>query len=58
MEPTMEAGLEAAGVLTAVPGPVVQIDEVRIHEAAAAYGCVGLTDDMENLHCPLCEQNK
>ncbi len=31
---------------------------VRIHEVAANYGCVGLTDDNENLRCPLCEQNK
>jgi len=31
MEPTMEAGLEPAGGMKAVPGPVVQIDEGRIH---------------------------
>ena len=30
MEPTMEAGLESAGGMKAVPGPVVQIDEGRI----------------------------
>jgi transposase-like protein len=30
MEPTMEAGLEPAGEMKAVPGPVVQIDEGRI----------------------------
>jgi putative transposase len=30
MEPTMEAGLEPAGGMKAVPGPVVQIDEGRI----------------------------
>ena len=32
--------------------------QVRIHEVAAAYGCVGLTDEKENLHCSLCQQNK
>jgi hypothetical protein len=32
--------------------------QVLIHEVAAAYGCVGLADDKENLHCPLCQQNK
>lgn len=31
---------------------------VRIHELATAYGCVGLTDNKENLHCSLCKQNK
>ncbi len=30
MEPTMEAGLEPAGGMKTVPGPVVQIDEGRI----------------------------
>lgn len=30
MEPTMEAGLDPAGGMKAVPGPVVQIDEGRI----------------------------
>jgi transposase-like protein len=30
MEPTMEAGLESAGGMKTVPGPVVQIDEGRI----------------------------
>jgi transposase-like protein len=30
MEPTVEAGLESAGGLKTVPGPVVQIDEGRI----------------------------
>ena len=30
MEPTMETGLEPAGGMKAVPGPVVQIDEGRI----------------------------
>jgi hypothetical protein len=30
-----------------------QETRVRIHEVAAVYGCVGLTDDVENLHCPI-----
>jgi hypothetical protein len=30
MEPTEEAGLDLAGGMKAVPGPVVQIDESRI----------------------------
>jgi putative transposase len=29
-----------------------------LHEVAGAYGCVGLTNGNENLHCPLCQQNK
>ncbi len=33
MEPTMEAGLEPAGGMKTVPGPVVQIDEGRIQAA-------------------------
>ena len=41
MEPTMEAGLESAGGLKTVPGPVVQIDEGRIQahldEVVRAY---------------------
>ena len=32
MEPTMEAGVDPAGGMQAVPGPVVQIDEGRIRE--------------------------
>lgn len=32
--------------------------EVRLHEIAAGYGCVGLTDDKMTLKCPLCKQNK
>jgi hypothetical protein len=32
--------------------------QVLIHEVAAAYGCAGLADDKENLHCSLCKQNK
>ena len=32
--------------------------QVLLHEFAAVYGCVGLSEDEENLHCPLCEQTK
>lgn len=32
--------------------------QVLLHEVAAAYGCVGLTEGGDNLHCPLCEQTK
>jgi hypothetical protein len=32
--------------------------KVQLHEIASAYGCVGLTDEKENLHCSLCQQNK
>jgi len=32
--------------------------QILIHELAASYCCVGLADDRENLHCPLCEQTK
>jgi hypothetical protein len=32
--------------------------QVLLHEVAAAYGCGGLVEDKENLHCPLCIQNK
>jgi hypothetical protein len=32
--------------------------QVSIHQIAAAHGCVGLSDDKENLRCSLCEQNK
>jgi len=35
-----------------------QATQALIHEIAAAYGCVGLANDGENLHCPLCKQNK
>jgi hypothetical protein len=30
----------------------------RAHELAAAYGDVGLGQDENNLHCPLCIENK
>jgi hypothetical protein len=29
----------------------------RVHQLSAAYGCVGLGQDGENLHCPLCTEN-
>ena len=32
--------------------------QVLLHEVAEVYGCVGLSEDEKNLHCPLCEQNK
>jgi hypothetical protein len=30
----------------------------RVHELAAVYGGVGLEQDENNLHCPLCTENK
>jgi hypothetical protein len=30
----------------------------QVHELAAAYGGVGLDQDENNLHCPLCSENK
>ena len=30
----------------------------RTHELAAAYGGAGLDQDENNLHCPLCIENK
>jgi hypothetical protein len=32
--------------------------QAQLHEVASAYGCVGSSDDKENLHCPICQQNK
>lgn len=32
--------------------------QVKLHEVAKAYGCAGLEEGQENLHCALCEQNK
>lgn len=29
-----------------------------LHDVAGAYGCVGSTNGNENLHCPLCAENK
>jgi hypothetical protein len=54
-----KAGLLSRRVSAAGNGFVLDhATQVRIHEVAATYGCVGLTDDKENLHCPLCQQNK
>ncbi len=47
MEPTMEAGLERAGGMKTVPGPVVQIDEERIQ---AHFGEVVRTTVEETLN--------
>jgi hypothetical protein len=54
-----KAGLLSRRVSAAGNGFVLDhATRVRIHEVAANYGCVGLTDDKENLHCSLCQQNK
>jgi hypothetical protein len=54
-----KAGLFSRRVSAAGNGFVLDhATQVRIHEVAANYGCVGLTDDNENLHCLLCQQNK
>jgi hypothetical protein len=29
-----------------------------LHDVAGAYGCAGLTNSKENVHCPLCAENK
>ena len=29
----------------------------RVHQLSAVYGCVGLGEEDENLHCPLCAEN-
>jgi hypothetical protein len=56
--------LKKAGLLSrrmGAAGNGFQLDhatQVLLHEVAAAYGCVGLTENNENLHCTLCEQNK
>jgi hypothetical protein len=54
-----KAGLLSQRVSAAGNGFILDhATQVRIHEVAANYGCVGLTDDKENLHCSLCQQNK
>jgi hypothetical protein len=54
-----KAGLFSRRVSAAGNGFVLDhATQVRIHEVAANYGCVGVTDDKENLHCSLCEQTK
>ncbi len=32
--------------------------QVLLHEVAAVFGCVGLSEEEQNLHCTLCEQTK
>ena len=34
-----------------------QSTQLLLHQVAAAYGCVGLGENNENLHCQFCEQN-
>jgi hypothetical protein len=54
-----KAGMLSRRVSAAGNGFVLDhATQVRIHDVAASYGCVGLTDDKENLHCSLCQQNK
>lgn len=56
--------LRKAGLLTrrlGAAGNGLLLDratQVQLHEVANAYGCGGLTDGKENLHCSLCEQTK
>ena len=57
-------GLRKAGLTTrrlCAAGNGLLLDSATrtlLHEVAGAYGCVGLTDGNENLHCPLCAGNK
>jgi hypothetical protein len=54
-----KAGLLSRRVSAAGNGFVLDhAAQVRIHEVAINYGCVGFADDKENLHCSLCQQNK
>jgi hypothetical protein len=54
-----KAGLLSRRVSAAGNGFVLDhATQVRIHEVAASYGCVGSTDKEANLHCSLCKQNK
>lgn len=56
--------LKKAGLLSrrmGAAGNGFQLDhatQVRLHEVAAAHGCVGLDQDGTNLHCQLCNENK
>lgn len=36
---------------------VDQATPARVHQLSARYGCVGLGEEDENLHCPLCADN-
>jgi hypothetical protein len=54
-----KAGLFSRRVSAAGNGFILDhATRVRIRELATAYGCVGLTDNKENLHCSLYQQNK
>jgi hypothetical protein len=37
---------------------VDQTTLARVHQLSTAYGCVRLGEEDENLHCPLCAENK
>jgi hypothetical protein len=56
--------LKKAGLLSrrmGAAGNGFQLDnatQVLLHKVAAAYGCVGLTENNQNLHCQLCNKNK
>jgi hypothetical protein len=56
--------LRKAGLLTrrlGAPGNGLLFDratQVLLHEVAGAYGCVGLTNGNESLHCLLCAEKK
>jgi hypothetical protein len=54
-----KAGLLSRRVSAAGNGFVLDhATQARIHAVAVNYGCVGLTNDNDNLHCSLCQQNK
>ena len=56
--------LRRAGLITrrlGVAGNGLLLDlatRTLLHDVAGAYGCAGLTNGDENLHCPLCAENK
>ena len=56
--------LRKAGLLTrrlGAAGNGLLLDhatQVLLHQVASAYGCAGLSDSKESLHCLLCQQNK
>jgi hypothetical protein len=51
-----KAGFSSRHIRNAGMGFVMdRATQIRLHEIARAYGCAGLEDDKENLHCPLCE---
>jgi hypothetical protein len=49
---TKRLGKDGRGIV------VDQATLIRVHELAAVYGGVGLGAEDENLHCPLCAENK